>query len=82
MAKIGDYNPLVEMEKGLLTTVKEEAINNIINKLVGEFKEKAEQEVRREVEKVTIKRIKEYKNVADLRNEIKVYCEWARATKK
>jgi len=60
----------------LLTTIKESVVNSIVNKMVADFKEKAEQEVRQEVEKLSIEGVESFRDMVKLRDEFKVYCEW------
>ena len=54
MANSYKYNMAKITEEVLLITLKENLINNILDRMVAEFKEKAEQEVKLEVEKLSI----------------------------
>lgn len=76
MASLDEYNFIKMTETMLLTTIKERVVDSIVNKMVADFKEKAEQEVRQEVEKLSIEGVKSFRDMVNLRDEFKVYCEW------
>tara|TARA_R110000782_G_scaffold269355_1_gene367328 strand:- start:71 stop:310 length:240 start_codon:yes stop_codon:yes gene_type:complete len=69
-----NFNSMVERQ--LLSTLKDKLTNNLVDRLVAEFKETAEQEVKKEVEKLSINGIESFRNLAKMRDEIKIYCEW------
>ena len=76
MASLDEHNFIKMTETMLLTTIKERVVDSIVNKMVADFKEKAEQEVRQEVEKLSIEGVKSFRDMVKLRDEFKVYCEW------
>ena len=76
MATVDKHNFIKMTETMLLTTIKESVVNSIVNKMVADFKEKAEQEVRQEVEKLSIEGVESFRDMVKLRDEFKVYCEW------
>ena len=69
-----NFNSMVERQ--LLSTLKDKLTNNLVDRLVAEFKETAEQEVKKEVEKLSINGIESFRDLAKMRDEIKIYCEW------
>ena len=76
MTEVDKHNFIKMTETMLLTTIKESVVNSIVNKMVADFKEKAEQEVRQEVEKLSIEGVESFRDMVKLRDEFKVYCEW------
>ena len=76
MANSYKYNMAKITEEVLLITLKENLINNILDRMVAEFKEKAEQEVKLEVEKLSIEGVETIRDMVEFRDEVKVYCEW------
>ncbi len=76
MAMLDSYNMVKMTEEMLLTTLKENVINNIVDRMVLEFKERAYQEVKSEVEKLSIDGVETIRDMAKMRDEVKVYCEW------
>ena len=76
MAMLNSYDIVKMTEEVLLTTLKENVIDNIVDRMVNEFKEKAYEEVKAEVEKLVISGVETIRDLAELRDEVKVYCEW------
>ncbi len=76
MVTVDKHNFIKMTETMLLTTIKESVAESIVSKMVSDFKEKAEQEVRQEVEKLSIEGVESFRDMAKLRDEFKVYCEW------
>lgn len=76
MAVLDKYNVIKITEEALMRTIKENVVNNIVDSLISEFKEKAEQEVKKEVEKLSINGVTTFRDMANMRDEVKVYCEW------
>ncbi len=76
MTTVDKHNFIKMTETMLLTTIKESVVDSIVNKMVADFKEKAEQEVRREVKKLSIEGVESFRDMVKLRDEFKVYCEW------
>jgi len=76
MAILDEYNIAKITEESLLATLKENVTNNIVNRMVVEFKEKAEEEVKKEVERLSIDAVETFRDLAEMRDEVKVYCEW------
>tara|TARA_R110000737_G_scaffold337434_1_gene357678 strand:+ start:53 stop:292 length:240 start_codon:yes stop_codon:yes gene_type:complete len=75
-SSIDTYNFHSMVERQLLSTLKDKLTNNLVDRLVAEFKETAEQEVKKEVEKLSINGIDHFRDLAKMRDEIKIYCEW------
>ena len=76
MSNIDKYNFGKIIEEALTSGLKAALIHRITESLIAEFKERVEQEVKCEVEKLTIHSVGHFKNLAQMRDEIKVYCEW------
>jgi len=76
MATLDRYNVAKITEESLLTTLKENVINNIVDRMVIEFKERAKEEVKKEVEKLSIDGVETFRDLAKMRDEVKVYCDW------
>lgn len=76
MATLDRYNVAKITEEALLATLKESVINNIVDRMVIEFKERAKEEVKREVEKLSINKVETFRDLLRMRDEVKVYCEW------
>jgi len=76
MAMLNSYDIVKMTEEVLLTTLKENVIDNIVDRMVNEFKEKSYEEVKAEVEKLVISGVETIRDLAELRDEVKVYCEW------
>ena len=76
MSNIDKYNFGKIIEETLKSDLKAVLIHRITESLIAEFKERVEQEVKSEVEKLTIHSVGHFKNMAQMRDEIKVYCEW------
>ncbi|MEI8640648.1 hypothetical protein P4S68_04165 [Pseudoalteromonas sp. Hal099] len=76
MATLDRYNVAKITEEALLATLKESVINNIVDRMVIEFKERAKEEVKKEVEKLSIDGVETFRDLAKMRDEVKVYCEW------
>jgi len=77
MGTLDSYNVIKITEEALIASLKEGLIKNIVNNLVSDFKENAEQEIKKEVEKLSIKGVKHFRDLATMRDEVKVYCEWS-----
>ena len=77
MAQITKYNIIKITEDALMATLKDSLVRNLTNKLVADFKVTAEVEVRAEVEKLSIKGVETFRDLRGMRDEVKVYCEWA-----
>lgn len=73
---IDDYNIGKIIEKALLSSLKDVVVANITTDLTEEFRAKAEQIVRAEVEKVSIKGAAHFRDLYKMRDEVKIYCEW------
>lgn len=73
---INEYNIGKITEDALLASLKDAVIDNITRELVNEFEARAEQAVRKEVEKVGIKGVQTFRDLAKMRDEVKIYCEW------
>ena len=76
MATLDKYNVIKVTEDALLCTLKENVIDNIVNRMVAEFKEKAKLEVKKEVERLSVSGVQTFRDLAKMRDEVKVYCEW------
>jgi len=76
MEKIDKYNLCQLSEEYLMEQLKDAVIEEIVNNLLSEFKEKAEQAVKAEVEKLSINQIKTFRDAVKMRDEVKIYCEW------
>lgn len=69
------------IEEGLRNNLHEKLTEQLVNKMVMEFKEKAEPIVKAEVEKVTLHSIDNIKDLLNMRDELKVYMEWVEEKK-
>jgi hypothetical protein len=76
MAGIQDYNLMSVVEGELLRTLKSSLYDNLLHKLVEEFKATAEVEVRKEVDKLTVHGVATMRDLAKMRDEVHVYCTW------
>ena len=76
MAALDKFNVIKITEESLLATIKENVINNIVDNMVKEFKLRAEKEVKIEVEKLSVQGVQTFRDMAKMRDEVKVYCEW------
>lgn len=64
------------IEEGLKNHLHEKVTEQLVNKMVMEFKEKVEPIIKTEVEKVTLHSINNMKDLLNMRDELKVYMEW------
>ena len=76
MATLDKYNVAKITEEALLATLKENVMNNIVDRMVAEFKEIVKEDVKREVEKLSIDGVKTFRDLAKIHDEVIVYCEW------
>ena len=76
MATLDKYNVAKITEEALLATLKENVMNNIVDRMVAEFKEIVKEDVKREVEKLSIDGVQTFRDLAEMRDEVRVYCEW------
>ena len=76
MATLDKYNVAKITEEALLATLKENVMNNIVDRMVADFKEIVKEDVKREVEKLSIDGVKTFRDLAKIRDEVIVYCEW------
>ena len=76
MATLDKYNVAKITEEALLATLKENVMNNIVDRMVADFKEIVKEDVKREVEKLSIDGVQTFRDLAEMRDEVRVYCEW------
>jgi len=76
MAVIDQRNIGEVVESALLLELKQALTENLIKKLVDDFKESAEVIVKAEVERLTVKGIDQARDYANLRDEFSVHFNW------
>ena len=76
MATLDKYNVAKITEEALLSTLKENVMNNVVDRMVAEFRETVKEDVKKEVEKLSIDGVKTFRDLAKMRDEVRVYCEW------
>ena len=76
MAGVDRYNVIKMVEEALLRNLKASVIDSLVDQMVSEFRDKAEQEVKMEVEKLSVLGVESFRDMAEMRDEVKVYCEW------
>ena len=76
MATLDKFNVIKITEDALLATLKENVIDNIVDSMVVDFKLRAKEVVKNEVERLSIEGVTTFRDLAKMRDEVKVYCEW------
>lgn len=64
-------------EAALLHEIKARLKANLVEKLVDDFRVQAEEAVKQEVEKLSLKGIERFRDMMHLRDEFHVYCHWS-----
>jgi|25_taG_2_1085351.scaffolds.fasta_scaffold00147_2 hypothetical protein len=70
-------NALNLMEDALRREIQQVLVDRITDDLVAEFREKVEPIVRQQAERVTLHGITRFKDLAKLRDELRVYLKWS-----
>ena len=76
MAQVTDYNIIALAEKSLKENLKPILVDVIMTDLVNDFKERAEPIIREHVEKISIGAVENIRDMARMKEEVKIYCEW------
>ena len=76
MGIIDRYNIHAITEDFLMTELKSKLTENIMERLTAEFKANALEVVKSEVEKLSVSGVESFRDMARMRDEVKIYCEW------
>ena len=76
MANTTGYNLISLAEEHLMRVLLAKLEENLVNRLVDDFKSRAEDIVHQEVNNLSVKGVETFRDHARMRDEVKVYCEW------
>ena len=76
MAILDAYNAGKMIETQLMIDIKSSLVDNLTDRMVDEFRERAEVEIRKEVEQLTLGKVEYLRDMLHFRDEVRVYCEW------
>ena len=76
MGQINDYNIIALAEESLKEAIKPAVTDRIMTDLVNDFKARVEPIIREHVDKISIAHMESMRDIAQMRDEVKIYCEW------
>ena len=76
MANLDGYNLISLAEENLMAVLSVKLEENLVNRLVDDFRSRAEEIVHKEVKHLSVKGVETFRDLTKMRDEVTVYCEW------
>lgn len=76
MTKISDFNIVPMLGASLEAHLKGAILDEVMESLIKDFKSKAEPLVKEQVEKVSLKHVESFRDMARIRDELIVHLKW------